>query len=64
MFIECPMGTYGPDCMHKCIGKCLDDVACNRTTGTCNTGCDSGYTGELCETGLMKSNVVCNMHLS
>lgn len=52
--IECPLGTYGPDCLHKCTGKCLDAVACNRTTGKCDTGCDIGYTGELCETGSVK----------
>lgn len=51
------MGSYGPDCVHKCSGKCLDDVACNRTTGQCDTGCDIGYTGVMCETGLIKSNV-------
>lgn len=54
MFTECPFGTYGPDCMHNCSGHCLGAVACNRTTGNCDTGCDFGYTGELCETGLIK----------
>lgn len=53
MFTECPFGTYGPDCVHNCSGNCLGAVACNRTTGTCDTGCDFGYTGELCETGLI-----------
>lgn len=57
MFIECPIGTYGPECVHKSSGRCLGDVACNRTTGMCDTGCDPWCTGELCETGLIKSNV-------
>lgn len=62
--LECPMRTVGPECVHKCRGKCLGDVECNRSTGKCNTGCDSWYTGEFCETGLIKSNVDCNMRLS
>lgn len=50
---ECPSKTYGPDCVHNCSGQCLRDVACNRTTGKCDTGCGFGYTGEFCETGLI-----------
>lgn len=57
MFIECPIGTYGPECVQTSSGRCLGDVACNRTTGKCDTGCDPWCTGELCETGLIKSNV-------
>lgn len=57
MFTECPLGNHGPDCVYKCSAKCLGDVACNRKTGKCDTGCDIGYTGELCETGMMKLNV-------
>uniref|UniRef100_A0A8W8NCG0 protein-tyrosine-phosphatase n=1 Tax=Magallana gigas TaxID=29159 RepID=A0A8W8NCG0_MAGGI len=45
------MGTFGPNCVYKCSVKCLGDVACNRTTGKCDNGCDFGYTEELCETG-------------
>lgn len=54
MFTECHFGTYGPGCVHNCSGNCLGAVACNRTTGTCDTGCDFGFTGELCEKGLIK----------
>lgn len=50
-FLECPLGTYGPYCAYKCSGHCLGSVACNRTTGNCDTGCDFGYTGEICKTG-------------
>lgn len=63
MFTECPQGTYGPECINKCSGKCLGGVACNRTTGKCDTGCDLGYTGDMCETGLIKCrlNHVCSL---
>lgn len=55
-FTDCPPGTYGPNCVYNCSGKCLDGVACNRTTGKCDTGCVIGYTGVLCNTGLIQSN--------
>lgn len=44
---ECPPGTYGDACVHNCIGHCLIDVICNRTTGRCDQGCKPGYIGEL-----------------
>lgn len=53
MFTECPTKTYGPDCAYNCIGKCLHDTTCNKTTGECDFGCGFGYTGDLCETGLI-----------
>lgn len=31
----------------------MGDVTCNRTTGRCDTGCKAGYTGELCDAGLI-----------
>lgn len=55
-FSECPIGTFGPDCLYNCSGHCLHNVGddtCNRTTGRCNTGCKPGYIGELCEKGLI-----------
>lgn len=54
MFTECPLGSFGPYCVYNCSGNCLGDVACNRTTGKCDTGCDVGHTGDLCETGMRK----------
>lgn len=64
IFVECPLGTYGPYCAHKCSGHCLGSVACNRTTGNCDTGCDFGYTREICKTAVLKSNVDLNMQWS
>lgn len=48
--------SYGDvwTCVHKCSGVCFGDVACNRTTGKCDTGCDIGYTGVMCDTGMTK----------
>lgn len=52
-FSECPIGTFGSDCLYNCSGHCLGDVTCNRTIGRCHTGCKPGYTGELCDKGLI-----------
>lgn len=48
-FLECPKGTYVPGCTHNCSGRCLNGASCNRTTGKCDQGCESGYTGTFCE---------------
>lgn len=42
--------------MYNCSGNCLNGVACNRTTGKCDAGCDYGYTGVLCKTGMIQLN--------
>lgn len=52
------------DCVYKCNGVCFGDVACNRTTEKCDTGCNIGYTGVMCDTGMMKLNIDLNRLLS
>lgn len=47
---ECGRGTYGLGCIHNCSGHCLNNGTCNRTTGRCDQGCESGYSGMLCKT--------------
>lgn len=64
MLTECPLGSYGPDCVYNCSKACFGDVACNRTTGKCDTGCNVRYSGDLCETGMIKLNIDFNMRLS
>lgn len=59
MFTECPSKKFGPDCAHNCSGNCLGDVACNKKTGKCDTGCNAGYTGEFCDTGGVKCKMIC-----
>ncbi|XP_070191834.1 scavenger receptor class F member 1-like [Littorina saxatilis] len=39
--------TYGQNCSESC-GQCKGGQPCNTTTGSCTTGCEPGYTGELC----------------
>lgn len=59
---ECHPGTYGPNCLQKCSGNCLNNSTCNRTNGTCDMGCGSGYTGDLCDKGLTGSIVFLRKH--
>lgn len=59
---ECHPGTYGPNCLQTCSGNCLNNSTCNRTNGTCDMGCGSGYTGDLCDKGLTGSIVFLRKH--
>ncbi|XP_023243039.1 multiple epidermal growth factor-like domains protein 10 [Centruroides sculpturatus] len=44
-FIECPTGTFGPDCQFKC--DCNNVNSCDKITGSCN--CLDGFIGSKCE---------------
>lgn len=41
---------YGPGCIETC-GHCRDVNKCSNIDGTCLTGCDAGYRGNLCKLG-------------
>ena len=47
-FIECDNGTYGKECKASC-GHCFNQEPCYHINGTCFTGCESGYLGDLCQ---------------
>lgn len=44
-------GKYGPGCKYNCSRHCRDGDPCNATTGACDTGCEAGYIGEMCDKG-------------
>lgn len=49
-FIVCESRTFGNNCSMNCY--CFNDQ-CNKTTGTCPPGgCERGYTGITCSTGI------------
>ena len=50
LLTECNPGTYGENCKESC-GYCKDRQACDITNGTCPTGCQAGYGGDICKTG-------------
>lgn len=49
--IECNPGWFDINCSRQCSGHCKDGSTCNHVTGQCDTGCDAGWTGSLCEKG-------------
>jgi hypothetical protein len=60
--VECDNGRFGPNCIYTCSGNCLNDLPCNKSTGTCQS-CKAGYAGDLCNNskrflGLDKSYVL------
>jgi len=52
---DCPAGYWGTDCNFRC-GMCKNESdgvsGCNKDNGKCLTqkGCETGYTGEDCQT--------------
>lgn len=45
--IGCDDGTFGTNCSGTC-GHCHKGQPCDKRTGVCLTGCDSGYDGIYC----------------
>ena len=49
----CLKGSYGPQCQLKCSDRhCLYPISvCNPPMGTCEGGCQNGWTGIDCKRG-------------
>ena len=47
--IACDKGSFGDNCSETC-GHCRDVDKCSNINGTCLTGCEAGFQGELCKT--------------
>lgn len=59
---ECKVGLHGINCSQQCVGRCRDGVTCNHVTGTCDRGCDAGWTGIFCNEGIFSTRY-CNSSL-
>lgn len=55
--IDCERGWYGVNCNETC-GHCRDMDQCSNTNGTCLTGCDAGFQGELCNTSMLRFQIL------
>ena len=49
MCAGCSDGFYGINCSTAC-GQCANNVACDKTTGRCPSGCKAGYWSDICNT--------------
>lgn len=51
LLAECQYNSYyGAGCPNEC-GHCLNGEKCDPVTGTCNNGCEAGYTTMMCKKG-------------
>jgi hypothetical protein len=45
---NCRAGYWGSDCNVAC-GACKDNAACDKNTGKCPKGCETGWNGANCD---------------
>lgn len=50
---ECDKGSFSIGCYETC-GYCRDIKQCSNINGSCLTGCDAGFKGDLCKTSTKK----------
>ena len=55
-FLECPIGSYGANCLDNCSLTCGHPGKCDRVTSHCNGGCQIGWAGVRCEEGIGRKN--------
>lgn len=49
IILECQLGYYGENCRNWCSVNCNVTRRCDRFTGSCNGGCQPGWTGNTCD---------------
>lgn len=54
--LDCSFGFYGQDCADTCNHTCS---GCNNVNGQCDRGCNPGWSGELCEKGILCDHNFC-----
>lgn len=50
LFLACPVGTYGFQCLYNCSENCLNISTCN-VNGSCDGACATGWGGDSCNLG-------------
>lgn len=45
----CPNGKYGNNCQRQCNINCGIKARCDRITGQCEGGCQTGWKGITCD---------------
>lgn len=49
--IACNAGSYGVNCNETC-GHCRNSYECFHIDGLCMNGCEVGYSGSMCKSGM------------
>ena len=52
---ECPNGKYGHNCEENCSMHCTIPGSCNRLTGHCIGGCQTGWKNAQCDQGKIRN---------
>ena len=55
----CPQGVFGDDCMENCSLHCKIPMECDRVTGRCFNGCQSGWGDPTCNTSISEFLLFC-----
>ena len=54
VFVACDDGYFGDMCTQKCSKNCNQAGICNKTTGVCQDGCQPGWMGDFCDSGIFQ----------
>ena len=49
---ECDVGLYGANCEGVCSPNCIKPGICDKVTGQCEGGCQTGWTQHKCDSGM------------
>ena len=52
LLIDCIDNRYGKTCNEKC-GHCNNNDVCEKSNGSCPSGCFAGYQGTKCKEGTL-----------
>ena len=54
--IACKNNTWGPGCYLNC--HCVSG-SCHHVNGTCESGCEQGWTGDTCQESVSEKPSMC-----
>ena len=60
VFLVCATSRFGVDCDRKCHCENVTED-CQATNGTCTSGCDKHFTGNLCQGNALLHCLKCSL---
>ena len=63
---ECDVGLYGTNCERFCNHNCKKPGICEKVTGECEGGCQTGWKNVQCDQGKNQDNetTICKMSVN